>query len=123
MSVANIKTFGPSNEDQEVSNPLKPKKGVFKNRKADEKSLSPVGEMKTMSKGSWKTLVRERGKAQAQDVEMMNKSPKVGNKRHESIEDLIKAEGRMQKKACGKDDSNKSSILFNETAVTVRQHR
>ena len=63
-----------------------------------------------MSKGKWKKIAREKGKAQ--DVEMMNKGLEVGNKRLDSIEDLIKAEGRVQKKVYGEDDNKKKFNFF-----------
>ena len=63
-----------------------------------------------MSKGKWKKIAREKGKAQ--DVEMMNKGLEVGNKRLDSIKDLIKAEGRVQKKVYGEDDNKKKKFNF-----------
>lgn len=61
--VANFKTLGSSNEDPELSSPLKPKKEAFKNSHANGKSPSPEVEKKTMSKGNWKKIAREKGKA------------------------------------------------------------
>ena len=93
MSAANFKTLGPCSEDSEVSSPLKPKKEAIKNSQVDEKGPSPEAEKETMSRGKWKKIAREKGKAQ--NEEMMNKGPEVRNKRLESIEDLIKAKGRV----------------------------
>jgi len=73
-----------------------------------------------MSKGKWKKIAREKGKAQ--DVEMMNKGLEVGNKRLDSIEDLIKAEGRVQKKVYGEDNNKKKFNFFDEMVVATRQH-
>ena len=120
MSAANFKSHGLNGEDPEVSSPLKPKKEANKNGQVESKSLSPEVENNTMSKGKWKKIAREKGKAQ--EVEKINKGPEVGKKRLESIEALTKAEGRDQKWVCGEDD-NKNSIFLDEMAMATRQHR
>ena len=51
------------------------------------------------------------------------KGPDVGNKRVGCIEELLVAEGRSQKKTCGKENDSNDSDFLNETAVTSRQHR
>ena len=122
MSAAVFKTVGPSCEEPEVSSPIKSKKEALKIYQLNEMGLASEveKEKETISKGRWKKMAREKGKAQ--DEEMVFKGPEVGNKRTESIEELLEVEGRVQKKLRGEVCNNKISDFIDETAVTARQH-
>ena len=54
---------------------------------------------------------------------LFRSGPDVENKRVGCIEDLLVAEGRSPKKACGGESGNNGSDSVNETVVTARQHR
>lgn len=118
MSTANFKTVGPCSEEPEVSSTIKSKKEALKEYQPNGMGLILEAEKETMSKGRWKKIAREKGKAQ--DEEMVLKGLEVGNKRMESIKDLIGVEGRVQKKVHGEESNNKSSVFLDEMAVTAK---
>lgn len=89
MSAANLKTYGTGKEESEVCSPFKPKKEASNNNQDKGKGLSPSADKIVTGKGGWKKLARE--KAKAQEVDMINQSPRVGKKRIKDIEALIRA--------------------------------
>ena len=121
MSATTFKNVGHCSEEPEVSSPIKAKKEALKECHPNGMGLSSKVEKESISRGKWKKIAREKGKAQ--DEEMVLKGPEVGNKRTECIKDLIEVEGRVQKKVCGGESYNKSSYFLNETTMTARQHR
>ena len=78
-------------------------------------------EVEPISKGKWKKIAREKGKAQ--DVDMRMKGPNVGNKKVGCIKELLVSEVRSQKKTHGGECDNNGSDSLNETAMIARQHR
>ena len=121
MSADIFKKGGPCIIEPEVSSPVK-----VNEEATNEPVLNGLGpcleaKVEPISKGKWKKIVGEKGKAR--DVDMRIKGPDVGNKRVGCIEDLLVAEGRSQKKAHGGESGNKGSDSLNETAVTARQRR
>ena len=82
-------------------------------------SLEAVNE--PIFRGKWKKIAREKGKAQEEDMGL--KGPNVGNKRRECLEDLLEAEGRVQKKVRRGESCNNSSDFLNEMVVSAKQHR
>ena len=103
-----------------MSSPIK-MNGVATNEPSPN-GLGPCleAEVEPISKGKWKKIAREKGKAQ--DVDMRMKGPNVGNKRVGCIEELLVAEGRSQKKTRGGESVNSGSDSLNKMVVTARQH-
>ena len=58
----------PSLEKQEATSPIKHKAEIKVNANNNNQTASPAKERKGLSKGKWKKIARERGKAQ--DVDM-----------------------------------------------------
>ena len=81
MSVDIFKKGGPCNKESEVSSPVKANKKATKEPILNDISLSLEAETESISRGKWKKIAREKGKAQEVDIGL--KSPDVGNKRVE----------------------------------------
>ena len=116
-----FKKDGPCNIEPEMASPVKANKEAIKDPSLNGLGPNLEAEKEPISKGKWKKIAREKGKAQ--EVDMKLNGPEVGNKRVGCIEDLLIAECRSQKKVLGGERSNNDSNSLNETAVTARQHR
>ena len=120
--LANIfKKGGPCIIEPGVSSPVKVNEEAINDPVLNVLGPCLEAKVEPISKGKWKKIAREKGKAW--DVDMRIKGPDIGNKRVGCIEDLLVAEGRSPKKACGGESGNNGSDSVNETVVTARQHR
>ena len=121
MSIDIFKKGRPCIIEPEVSSPVK-----VNEEATNEPILNSLGpfleaEVEPISKGKWKKIAREKGKAQ--DMDMRIKGPNVGNKKVGCIEELLVVEGRSQKKARGGESGNNGSNSLKETVMIARQHR
>ena len=121
MSTDIFKKGGPCIIEPEVSSPVK-----VNEEATNEPILNSLGpfleaEVEPISKGKWKKIAREKGKAQ--DMDMRIKGLNVGNKKVGCIEELLVVEGRSQKKARGGESGNNGSDSLKETVMIARQHR
>ena len=120
MSTDIFKKGRPCIIEPEVSSPVK-----VNEEATNEPILNSLGpflvEVEPISKGKWKKIAREKGKAQ--DMDMRIKGLNVGNKKVGCIEELLVVEGRSQKKARGGESGNNGSDSLKETVMIARQHR
>ena len=120
MSIDTFKNVGPCSEGPEMSSPIKAINETHKECHPSGMGLSLEAENEPIIRGKWKKIAREKGKAQEEDMGL--KGPNVGNKRRECLEDLLEAEGRVQKKVRRGESCNNSSDFLNKMAVTAKQH-
>ena len=111
-------TIKPNNEEIEVTSPLKTKIKDDKKENGEVELGLSKGKIGP-SKGKWKKIAREIGKAH--DVSMKAQELSVGMKRTETMDTLAKNEGRAQKKFCECEGRYKEKNV-EETAVVARQH-
>ena len=84
------------------TNPIKPMEEIKAKKGNSNEIVGLDNEEKDLSKGNWKRLAREKGKAQ--DVDMNAQAHEVGKKRGGNLEALLEAEGIDKKGLCeGKD--------------------
>lgn len=104
----------PSLEKQKATSPIKHKAEIKVNANNNNQIAGPAKERKGLSKGKWKKIARERGKAQ--DVDISAQAREVGKKRVDNIEALPKAEGINKKhlyeeKDCGGNHGDYGAVV------------
>ena len=99
MSTDIFKKGGPCIIEPGVSSPVKVNEEVINDPVLNVLGPCLEAKVEPISKGKWKKIAREKGKAQ--DVDIRMKGPNVGNKRVGCIKELLVAEVRSQKKTRG----------------------
>lgn len=98
------------------TNPIKPMEEIKAKKGNSNEIVGLDNEGKGLSKGNWKRLAREKGKAQ--DVDMNAQAHEVGKKRGGNLEALIEAEGIDKKGLCEGKDYGENHGDY-ETAMSV----
>ena len=120
MSADTLKNVGPCSEGPEKSSPVKAINETNKECHPNGMGLSLEAINEFIFRGKWKKIAREKGKAHEEDMGL--KGPDLGNKRRDCMENLLEAEGRVEKKVRREESCNNSSDFLNEMAVTAKQH-